>query len=112
MIEHPILKGNVFGISAEDALENLLTGTPLPVGYSWILRTVDKSYGAFVLHPLKCGHRPVSVAYSDGKNRLQALPYLHCIAQQALLLDHDAMEALKMWGPQRLDQWDIREIVQ
>jgi len=109
MVEHPILKGNVFGISAEAALENLLTGTPLPVGYSWILRTANKAYGEYVLQSLKCGHRPAHVAYSEGKG-MSAMPYLHCVAQQALLLDDDAMEALKMWGPQRLDLWDIRRI--
>lgn len=110
MVEHPILKGNVFGISAEDALEYLLAGKPLPSGYSWILRTANKTLGEYVLHPLKCGHRDAHVAYSDGKTRLRGMTYLHCTAHQALLLDNDAMEALKMWGPQRLDQWDIREI--
>jgi hypothetical protein len=50
------------------------------------------------------------VAYTDGKTRLRGMAYLHCTAHQALLLDDDAMEALKMWGPQRLDQWDIRRI--
>ena len=112
MIEYPILKGNVFGVSAEDALELLLTGTPLPQGYSWILRPANKALGEHVLHPLKLGHRDAHVAYSDGKNGLKAVAYLHCTAHQALLLDEDAMEALKMWGPQRLDQWDIRRIEQ
>lgn len=109
LCEHPILKGNVFGISAETALEFLLNGTPLPSGYTWILRKKNKSLDDYVLHPLKCGHRDVHVAYCEGKG-IQVMSYLHCTVNKALLLDDDAMEALKMWGPQRLDQWDIRRI--